>query len=572
MFLRYPVTPDLNLLTWATGEGRIVLTQDVTTMVPAMHEQLRLAGSCAPIVLVPESMPIGQAVEEILLIDRCGSDDDFCGRSAGICRCDEARSLSFSRSPPPSRYNLKLCTCPLDPRPRLLYRGIDLYGRKTGVVCGANRFTYAQFGERCERLAAGLIAEGIKPGARVAYLSFNTHQLLEGYYGVTVLARAIVMPLNGRLHRRRTSPGILCHAEPDILIYESDFSATVDQLRAACPSIRRFIEIGAPYEELLSHGRLDRQDIFSYDESAIAELFYTSGSTGTPKGVTLTHRTLYLHAISVAASMAREDNSVELHTIPLFHANGWGRAHSSVMYGLRQVMVRRFDPAQILKLIQDERACSMCLVPTMANALLNCPDLASFDVSSLVEINLGGAASSPELVAKLEAAFAGRVQAGWRRSSPRPAPSPRPRAPRAPSSTPTKMTGCATSPTPVGRFPAARFASSIRKDRTSRATCSPSAKSSSAAISSWTVITKIPKRRAPYSTTVGCTPATWPCGTTRITSTSSTARRTSSSAAAKTSPPSKSSAPSPRIPPFSNAALSLHPTLNGARCLPPSSC
>ncbi len=81
MFLRYPVTPDLNLLTWATGEGRIVLTQDVTTMVPAMHEQLRLAGSCAPIVLVPESMPIGQAVEEILLIDRCGSDDDF---AAGV--------------------------------------------------------------------------------------------------------------------------------------------------------------------------------------------------------------------------------------------------------------------------------------------------------------------------------------------------------------------------------------------------------------------------------------------------------------------------------------------------------
>ncbi len=281
---------------------------------------------------------------------------------------------------------------------RFLYRGIDLYGRKTGVVCGANRFTYAQFGERCERLAAGLIAEGIKPGARVAYLSFNTHQLLEGYYGV-VLARAIVMPLNVRLTAAELT-GILCHAEPDILIYESDFSATVDQLRAACPSIRRFIEIGAPYEELLSHGRLDRQDIFSYDESAIAELFYTSGSTGTPKGVTLSHRTLYLHAISVAASMAREDNSVELHTIPLFHANGWGRAHSSVMYGLRQVMVRRFDPAQILKLIQDERACSMCLVPTMANALLNCPDLASFDVSSLVEINLGGAASSPELVAK----------------------------------------------------------------------------------------------------------------------------------------------------------------------------
>ncbi len=81
---------------------------------------------------------------------------------------------------------------------RCLYRAIDLYGRKTGVVCGESRFTYAQFGERCERLAAGLLSEGVAPGDRVAYLSFNTHQLLEGYFGV-LLAGAIVMPLNVRL-------------------------------------------------------------------------------------------------------------------------------------------------------------------------------------------------------------------------------------------------------------------------------------------------------------------------------------------------------------------------------------
>ena len=49
------------------------------------------------------------------------------------------------------------------------------------------------------------------------------------------------------------------------------------------------------YEELLSKGRLERPDIFTFDENEIAELFYTSGSTGTPKGVMLSHRTLYLH-------------------------------------------------------------------------------------------------------------------------------------------------------------------------------------------------------------------------------------------------------------------------------------
>ena len=299
---------------------------------------------------------------------------------------------------------------PLTPM-RCLYRAIDLYGRKEGVVCGQHRFTYAQFGERCERLAAGLLSEGIQKGDRVAYLSFNTHQLLEGYFGVP-LAGAIVMPLNVRLTPFELG-AILNHAAPRILIYEPDFAPLIDHLRPACPAVQRFIETGADYQELLSRGRIDRPDIMLFDEDAICELFYTSGSTGTPKGVMLSHRTLYLHALSVAASFSREDNGVELHTIPLFHANGWGRAQSSTMYGIKQVMVRRFDPAHVLALIQQERATGMSLVPTMANALINCPDIAKYDLSSLVEINLGGAASSPELIARMEKVFPCRVQAGY---------------------------------------------------------------------------------------------------------------------------------------------------------------
>ena len=65
---------------------------------------------------------------------------------------------------------------------RSLYRAVDLYGKKTGVVSGGCRFTYAEFGQRVERAAFGLLSEGVAPGDRVAYLSFNTHQLLEGYY------------------------------------------------------------------------------------------------------------------------------------------------------------------------------------------------------------------------------------------------------------------------------------------------------------------------------------------------------------------------------------------------------
>jgi fatty-acyl-CoA synthase len=286
---------------------------------------------------------------------------------------------------------------------RALYRAVDLYPRKTGVVSGDLRFTYAEFGERVERLAFGLLSEGVLPGDRVGYLSFNTHQLLEGYFAAPLI-RAIVMPLNVRLTAAELT-GILNHAEPRVLVYEADFAPLVEQLRAACPSVQSWIESGQPYEDLLARGRIQRPDLFTFDEREIAELFYTSGSTGTPKGVTLSHRTLYLHMLSLSATFYNDETLVELHTIPLFHANGWGRPQCATFHGLKQVMVRRFDPAHVLRLIQQEKATSMTLVPTMANALLNCVELGKWDVSSLRQIHLGGAASSPELLARLEAVF-----------------------------------------------------------------------------------------------------------------------------------------------------------------------
>ena len=294
---------------------------------------------------------------------------------------------------------------------RALYRAVDMYGKKTGVVSGAQRFTYAEFGERVERLAFGLRAEGVAPGDRVAYLSFNTHQLLEGYFAAPLI-RAIVMPLNVRLSAAELT-AILNHAEPRVLIYEADFAPLVEQLKLSCPGVQRWVEDGAPYEELLGRGRLERPDLFSFDEREIAELFYTSGSTGTPKGVMLSHRTLYMHMLSVSATFYNDETMVELHTIPLFHANGWGRPQCATFHGLKQVMVRRFEPAAVLRLIQEEKATSMSLVPTMANALLNCPEVGQFDVSSVRQIHLGGAASSPELVARMEKVFHCPVMAGY---------------------------------------------------------------------------------------------------------------------------------------------------------------
>ncbi|HET8547087.1 MAG TPA: long-chain-fatty-acid--CoA ligase [Bryobacteraceae bacterium] len=294
---------------------------------------------------------------------------------------------------------------------RFLARAVDLFGSKIGVISGDRQFTYAEFGERCRRLAAALKHFGVAAGDRVAYLSLNNHQLLEGYYGVPA-AGAIVMPLNVRLAPAELA-AILQHAEASVLFYESDFAPLVERLAPACPGVRHHIELNKNYEQLLASAEPAGLDYTAVDENSIGELFYTSGSTGTPKGVMLTHRTLYLHGMSVATLMSEPETMVDLHTIPLFHANGWGRPQASTMLGSVQVMVRRFDPPTVLALIERHRATDMCLVPTMANALLNCPDIGKHDLSSLRTIMIGGAASSPELVERMEKALGCRCVAGY---------------------------------------------------------------------------------------------------------------------------------------------------------------
>ncbi len=307
---------------------------------------------------------------------------------------------------------------PLTPL-RCLERAMELFAGNVGVVCGEKQFTYGEFGERCRRLATALRERGIEPGDRVAFLSLNTHMLLEGYFGVP-LAGAILLPLNVRLTPAELA-GILNDSGARVLLFETDFAPLVEALRPQCPALERLVSLsetpaapaGAAYEELIGSAAPAKMDLAQVDENAVAELFYTSGSTGRPKGVMLSHRTLYLHALALYTVYQQVETMVNLHTIPLFHANGWGHPQTSTYFGVKQVMVRKFDPPEVLRLIEEHRATDMYLVPVMANMLLQCPDLGKRDLSSLRRIMIGGAPSSPALIERMEKAFGCGVYSGY---------------------------------------------------------------------------------------------------------------------------------------------------------------
>src|SRR5262249_759756 len=234
--------------------------------------------------------------------------------------------------------------------------------------------------------------------------------LLEAYYGV-IEAGAVLLPLNIRLSAAELAY-ILNDAGASVLFLQKQFQELLESFLPKLSTVKAFYWLDTQaeepwltqrnYETLLSGAEPHRRDIMEVDENELAELFYTSGTSAEPKGVMLTHRNVYLHAHNTGLGLASEKGGGGMHTIPLVHANGWGVAHFLTLLGGKHVMMQRFDPVEVFRLIQAERVNHCSLVPAMATVLVNCPERTKYDLSSLRRINMGGSASSPTLIREVE--------------------------------------------------------------------------------------------------------------------------------------------------------------------------
>jgi len=304
---------------------------------------------------------------------------------------------------------------------RFLRYAEEQFPRKTAVVCRNERLSYAQFADRVSRLAGALKSLGVGPGDRVAFLSINCHRLLEAYFAVLEVG-AVLLPLNVRLSASEIA-FILRDASPRVLFLEKIFLPLVESFRHEVRSIEKFILMdespGAQwllprsYEDLIASVAPFRADIMQVNENALAELFYTSGTSANPKGVMLSHRNVYLHGLNGCLTFDPTREHVHLHTIPLFHANGWGSAHAITFVGGKHVMIQRWDCGEMFRLIEQERVTGCALVPTMAIALVNSSERSKYDLSSLERINIGGAASSPTLIKEVEEKLGCTCYAGY---------------------------------------------------------------------------------------------------------------------------------------------------------------
>lgn len=307
---------------------------------------------------------------------------------------------------------------------RFLERTVRIYGKKPAVVCGDERFSYLDFGQRVNQLANGLLKMGVAKGDRISYLGYNCHRLLEAFFGAPRIG-AVLLPLNIRL-LPDDFEYILNESTPRVLFLDRDFIPRIEAIRSRIPSVEQFILmqemenappwISATYEDVLRGASVQPPypaGEYPFEEDDVAEIFYTSGTTGKPKGVMLTHRNLYLHALETMAVLEMDETDIQLHLIPLFHVNGWGTPHYLTAKGGTHVMSQKFDPVETLEIIQKEKITRIYIIPMMVNAILALPQLKDFDVSSMRRILIGGAPPPSGMIERVEKIFGCLTHTGF---------------------------------------------------------------------------------------------------------------------------------------------------------------
>jgi long-chain acyl-CoA synthetase len=266
---------------------------------------------------------------------------------------------------------------------------------------------YRDWDQRCTRVANGLIALGIKPKGRVAFLDKNSDYYFDVLFG-TAKAGACLVAVNWRLAPPEVAY-IIGDSNAEVLFTGRNHLGLVKQILPELTKIRRVIVIDGPEGDwpdfvAWQKGQSAVDPMLEVSPSDVIVQMYTSGTTGHPKGVQLSHFALYAHDKYRAEhpnefdpGMAWNDwgpNDVSLVTMPVFHISGTGWGIIGLYNGARSIVLSQFDPGEVLSFIEEHRVTKLVLVPTAIHQLLLHPKCKATDFSS-IETLLYGASPIP---------------------------------------------------------------------------------------------------------------------------------------------------------------------------------
>ncbi len=222
--------------------------------------------------------------------------------------------------------------------------------------------TYRELAAAARAMAAALDDLGVPIGGRVAIASQNSARLLTSFYGVSGSGRVLV-PINFRLAEPEVRY-IVEHSGAQVLLVDPELDGPLSTVTAK----HRFV-LGESDDIIFPEGRIGKE--WTPDENATATINYTSGTTARPKGVQLTHRNVWMNAVTFALHVTMSDRDVLLHTLPMFHANGWGTPYAITGVGGRHIVLRKVDGAEILRRVEEHGVTFMCGAPAVWSAVLD---------------------------------------------------------------------------------------------------------------------------------------------------------------------------------------------------------
>ena len=295
------------------------------------------------------------------------------------------------------------------------------HGEKTALVdvsCG-RRVSYAEYGEKVEALARGLVAAGVKPGEVIAIFLCNSWEFCAAYHAAT-LAGAIPTLLNPT-YREREVRYQLGNSGAVLLISDG---ANIDGINlAGLPNLRRVYctrEQGSGAECFSDlpkavSARLPLPGVSP--QKTLAALPYSSGTTGMPKGVMLSHHNLVANVYQLlgpgAVTFRAADNI--LCFLPLYHIYGLNVIlNPALMMGATLVLMPRFNVPQLTSLITEEAITMMPLVPPAMNALCLAAEAGEFPKKHTVQwVKSGAAPLAPDLPRRFTALTGILVRQGY---------------------------------------------------------------------------------------------------------------------------------------------------------------
>jgi long-chain acyl-CoA synthetase len=269
---------------------------------------------------------------------------------------------------------------------------------KTALFFEGERISYATLDRRSNQVAQGLIAAGIRPQKRVAVLAKNAPVFFELWFGATK-ANAVLVPVNFRLAPPEVA-FVVNDAQAELLFVGADYYATIEKVIHDLKTVREIIALDGKHGAWTDYARWrDRQKTadprLPVAGRDCAIQMYTSGTTGHPKGAQLSHDNLLALLPSALKKWGVwRDEDVILVCMPLFHIGGSGWALVGLYRGVENVLTREFEPASILRQIEERRITKALFVPAMMLFLLQAPQARDTDFSSL-DLIVYGASPAP---------------------------------------------------------------------------------------------------------------------------------------------------------------------------------